>query len=183
MDDTWNGGFYEAAIVLGKTQSANADNRLTEALTALWSHPLLHLSERLNLTDLDNVGRLEGILDHPVLGPLVAGAVVVRERDMPNGNDWLYVVVPLGGLSEHVPEVDAWPVGDDGNSRSWREPLEACLAGIVLDVARIVPIKMATIGYEIAGVISDFDADKRHIGFVVRDARGELTYWPTTHWS
>lgn len=183
MDETWVGGFYEVAIVLGKTQSATADARLRRALTELWSIQDVRLSQELNLDNLNELGRIEGTLDHPTLGALVFGTVVVREREAPNGDDWLYAVVPLGGLSERVESVGAWPAGNDEGSRSWREPLEETLGDLALAVARAVPITMALIGYEIAGVIPDFNPDgPRRIGFVLRGKDGELAYWPTTDW-
>ncbi len=183
-DETWFGGFYESAIVLGKTDSAIADKRLREALTALWSHPDLRIDQPLDLGDLDNLGRIEGELDHPVLGSCVFGTLVVRERDTPNGDDWLYAVVPMGGLEERFPEIGGWPAGDHPESQRWREPLERSLAKLALHVARTAPIAFAMIGYEISGVVSDFKPDQpRRIGFVVRGEGGEFEYWPTTDWS
>jgi hypothetical protein len=183
-DETWFGGFYEAAIVFGKTGSATADKRLRGAVTALWSHPALRIDRPLDLGDLDNLRRIEGELNHPTLGPLVFGTVVVRERDTPNGDDWLYAVVPMGGLEERVPDVDGWPAGDHPHSQRWREPLERALGDVALHVTRATPIALAIIGFEIAGVISDFKADKpRRTGFVVRDEDGDFVYWPTTDWS
>lgn len=185
MDDgTWTGGFYEAALVLGKIKSAAADERLRRAITVLWSNPRLSLSRDLDMRDLDNIGRIEGVLDHPTLGSLVCGSFVVREREETDGDDWLYAVVPLGGLSERIDTVGAWPAGDTEGSRSWREPLEQCLSDLALEVSRAVPIRLAMIGYEIAGMISEFKPDQpRRIGFVVRDEASEYRYWPTTDWS
>ncbi|MBL8536441.1 MAG: hypothetical protein JNM59_03465 [Hyphomonadaceae bacterium] len=183
-DETWFGGFYEAAIVLGKTGGATADERLREALTSLWTYPNLRLGGALDLNDLDNLGRIEGELDHPSLGPLVFGTAIVREREIPNGDDWLYAVVPMGGLEERVPEIGGWPAGDHPHSRRWREPLEHALGELALHVARSTPISLAMIGYEIAGVISDFKPDApRRVGFVARSESGDHQYWPTTDWS
>lgn len=171
-------------MVLGKTNSTIADERLREAIEALWAHPNLRITAPLNLSDLDNLERVEGELDHPSLGPLVFGSVVVRERDTPGGDDWLYAVIPMGGLEERVPDIDGWPAGDHPQSQRWREPLERSLADLALHVSRTTPMAFAMIGYEIAGVVSEFKPDPpRRIGFIVRGENGEFSYWPTTDWS
>lgn len=183
-DETWFGGFYEAAIVLGKSQSVDADKRLRSALAAIWAHPSVRVAKVLDLSNLEGLARVEGRLDHPRLGSLAFATIVVREQDTPNGDDWLYAGVPMGSLEERVADVDGWPAGDHPHSQHWREPLEHSLAELALSVTHAVPISLAMIGYEISGLISDFNPDgPRRIGFVVRGQGGEFSYWPTTDWS
>ena len=181
-DETWFGGFYEVAIVLGKTDSADSNARLREALSVLYALAELEISGTAR-EDLDGCGLLKGTLDHPSLGRLPFGLFVVRERETPGGDDWLYACVPLGGLSDRVEAVGGWPAGDQEGSRSWREPLERTLAELAVAVAHVVPIESAFIGFEIAGIRAHFERNgPRRIGFVIRDDVGQYRYWPTTDW-
>jgi hypothetical protein len=192
----WTGGYYEAAMVIGNTTSNKADASLQAAIQRLWSDNSLRAyalqdpthwsnSDSLELEDLalDEILRIYGVFNHGALGQLPFVTVVVRE-DAPDGEDWLYAGVPLGGVSQS----DGYPFGDAEHtaaSRSWREPLEQALANLALGVCDVVPIRIAAIGFEISGNIErdppPGTRDRRHEGYICREAAG-YRYLPTTAW-
>lgn len=104
--------------------------------------------------------------------------LIVREEE---GDDWLYIGVPLGGVEAS----DGYPFSDPNEllaSGAWRAPLEQVLASIVLSIGRHVNFKRAAIGFEIAGVISATpDDERRYIGLIESKGDGYV-YLPTTEW-
>jgi hypothetical protein len=59
---------------------------------------------------------------------------------------------------------------------------------LVLGVCSVVPIEIAAIGFEIAGVINSsdahfFDGARRRVGYVAKGGESKYRYWPTTVWS
>ena len=194
-DDSWNGGYYETAMVLGPNNGPSADQRLRTAIAELWSSPSLTVaalgdrarwqaidSPSFATAPLDDLLRIYGTFADSTLGLVPFTSVVVREEN-PDGEDWLYACVPLGG----IPCSGGYPFGDLEESRSWREPLEGSLANLTLRVCEAVPLRLAAIGFEIAGIIS-VQADaipsttQRPIGYVTKYA-GKYRYWPTTAWT
>jgi hypothetical protein len=195
-DDLWSGGYYEAAMVLGGMNDLRADERLRAAISKLWSHEALRVAAigdlarwrwdgppLLESRPSEDLRRIYGAFDDPTLGSLPFTSVVVRET--PDGDDWLYACVPLGGLAVS----DGYPFGDKKHaaaSRSWREPLEKSVAGLVLSVCVTVPIHIAAIGFEIAGhiesVVCTGPDEVRYVGHVGKYGDGYY-YWPTTVWS
>ncbi len=196
-DDLWLlGGWYEAAMVLGKADEPHADTRLRTAITALWSNPSLRLAaigdrarwnwERaptLQGHSLGDLRSLSGAWDHPAFGPIPFTSLVIRD-EIPDGDDWLYAAVPMAGLNKFAP--GCWS-NMDASSRPMREPLEQSLANLILSVCAKVPIQIAAIGWEISGIIGDgvelcVEGAERYVGYVVKDGDG-FRYWPTTVWA
>lgn len=196
-ENTWIGGYYEAAIVLGKVTDLDADQRLRSAIISVWSNAIFSLkSDRslgmdrpvsdLETTDPETLSGLLGIISHPTFGDIPCSTIVVREEGEDPYYDWLYIGIPLGGLSEAVPEIGGWPFGDLAGSRKWREPLENMLSALVMDVSKSVDFPVAAIGYEVAGLIPDNiiagnSIDDELNGYVVRK-KNSYTYFPTQNW-
>ena len=198
-DETWHGGYYEAAMVLGHCSHSTADARLRAAIGAIWSLPYIDAcvaDRRIDPSQQDAVvpstaplsrlGQLYGWLQHDRFGGLPFTSIVVRELNRADGYDWLSVAIPLGGLGETLPEVWAYPYSDEG-CQSWREPIDRCLADIALAVADRVPFLVAAIGYEICGVIDDgafqgIFANPRRIAYVAPQTNG-FHYLPANQWS
>jgi len=192
-EDSWTGGYYEAAIILGPGNNPDADTKLEAAIQRLWSQVNLRPAALGDLRTWETIGRatfegrplsalhrIYGVYQSPALGALPFTSVVVREED---GEDWLYACVPLGG----VPDGGGYPFGDFAESRAWREPLEHELAAMVLEICRSIPIHVAIIGFEIAGadeIAPDAlkEAGSRWVGYVARYG-DSYRYWPTTNWS
>jgi hypothetical protein len=196
-DETWHGGYYEAAMIVGGVSSPGSDERLLASILSLWSSPTLRVAAignrrawqwadapSLQAQSLDNVQRIYGVLEEPAIGTLPFTSVVVREEG-PGGEDWLYASVPMGGLNGGgYPFLHGEQLAE---SRVWREPLEKALADLVLRVCDDVAIRIAAIGFEIAGVIEVDPAvlaprARRYVGYVSPQRSG-YHYWPTTIWS
>lgn len=188
-DETWLGGFYEAAVILGSSRDPGADEKVAEALRAAWLEPSMQACAigdrkswdwsrvRAPLT-LSVESHTYGALHVPEVGPLPVTTLIVREEQ---GDDWLYIGVPLGGIEAS----DGYPFGDPEEllaSRTWRTPLEQALASIVLSVGRHVIFKRAAIGFEIAGAINAApDDERRYVGLIERQG-DRYVYLPTTDW-
>ena len=195
-EELWKGGYFEAAIVLGKSHDAGADARLHSAISEVWTLPYLRncSADRSGKGDIDpaaegleRIVTLYGWFDDPRTGSLPFTTSVVRETEEPDGDDWLYAAVPLGGLCRKFPAVGGWPASDHETARSWIEPVEGVLAEIAIALSHKVPFAIAAIGYEISGAIgsSEYDGvipDRRRIGYVVPQD-GIYCYLPTTVWS
>ncbi len=190
-NETWYGGFYEAAVILGKCSDNFADQRLRSAIVATWSIGSQTLASNRSTNDcntetIERILNLRGSMSHDTCGLIAITTVVVRETDCDDGEDWLYIGIPLGGLSSTCPAVGGWPFGDRENSASWREPIENALAGIAIELAKSVSFQAAAIGYEIAGIVdNDIRNGKipsdRLIGYVI-PRRNSYQYFPTTRW-
>ena len=191
-NETWYGGHYEAAIVLGGHADTLSDLRLSSAIARIWANDKLTLFGDRSKDDLagqsvEDLNFLMGWMKVAALGVVPVKTIVVRELSQRNGNDWLYVSVPLGGLSEVVPKVGGWPFGDTEKSEDWRGPLEKALADLTMDLCVKVPIRVAGIGFEISGnlderALNGMIPKERSIGYVAHDG-GKFTYFPTTRWN
>src|SRR5215470_13083592 len=117
-EETWHGGYYETAIMLGRCRDASADERLHSAILAIWAASCLgnpatdYKSDLaamrqfdLDTAPLDKVGRLYGYMLHAKFGAIPFTTIAVREFLSTDGWDWLYGAVPLGGLVAVRPEV------------------------------------------------------------------------------
>jgi hypothetical protein len=196
--ETWSGGYYETAIMLGRRRDAFADERLRSAILAIWATSYLR-NPAPNKSDLaamrqvdldtvppDKIGELFGYMLHEEFGAIPFKTCVVRETPSMEGWDWLYGAVPLGGLAAVRPEVGGWPFGDYQDSYRWRKPLEEALAEITIEVSRTIAFQVSAIGFEISGNIEEeariglYPAE-REVGYVAQ-AGGAYTYFPTTRW-
>lgn len=189
-DETWFGGFYEAAVILGSSRDPDADERVSEALRIVWLEPSMQtcaIGDRKTWDwararaplKLSVESHAYGALRVADLGLAPVTTLVVREDQ---GDDWLYIGVPLGGVEAS----DGYPFGDRGEleaSRRWRAPLEQELASIVMTIGQHVMFKRAAIGFEIAGAIqASPDDERRYVGLIERQGDGYV-YLPTTDWS
>jgi hypothetical protein len=90
--ETWSGGYYETAIMLGRCRDASADERLRSAILAIWAASSLrnpatdHKSDfaamgqiDLDTAPLDKIGRLYGYMLHEKFGAIPFTTIVVRE--------------------------------------------------------------------------------------------------------
>ncbi len=190
--EIWDGGYYEAAILLGKASEKDSDNRLRSALSTIWedTSTTLYKSKKLDelfalssirIEPLGSVFSFYGTLLHETLGVLPLLTCIVREED--DGNDWLDVAIPLGG----IPDTGGWPFGGLEESMEWRRPIETILAHMVLDVAKSVPFRMAQIGWELSGMFDETDIaggvpSERLVGYVVQEGNS-YRYYETTNWN
>ena len=190
--ENWDGGYYEASILLGKASDQGSDDRLLSALSTIWENTsaTLYKSKKLDEFFLVSSIRIEpvgsvfsfyGTLLHETLGVLPILTCIVREED--GGNDWLDVAIPLGG----IPDTGGWPFGGLEKSMEWRHPIETILAHMVLDVAKTVPFKMAQIGFEVSGMFDEGDItgdvpSERPVGYVVPEG-DRYRYYETINWN
>ena len=105
-DETWFGGFYEAAIILGSSRDPGADEKVADALRIVWLEPSMQACAigdrkdwdwsraRVPLT-LSVEPHAYGALRVAEVGLLPVTTLIVREDE---GDDWLYIGVPLGGV-------------------------------------------------------------------------------------
>lgn len=189
-DENWFGGFYEAAVILGRSRDPGADEKVAEALKLTWLAPSMQACaiddrkawdwsrERAPLT-LSVGSHAYGALRVADLGLLPVVTSIVREDE---GDDWLYVGVAMGGLEAS----GGYPFGNPEElhaSRSWRMPLDQTLASIVLSIGEHVNFRRAAIGFEIAGIIDASPNDeRRYVGLIERIGE-RYEYFPPTDWA
>lgn len=199
-EHNWIGGYYEAALLLGHSTDEGADDRLKQAILALWLHQdLTHacvedlrewsLRDPPVLADypVDQLQRIYGVRSDARFGETAFTSVVIRESE--SREDWLDACVPLGGYPIPSGQGQGYPFGSADDllrSSTWRRPLEEALARVVLEVAETVPIKHAVIGFEISGEEPAPPEDlaataERGVAYVVRTTHG-YQYLPTTAW-
>lgn len=155
-DALWLGGAYELAMELGERDDA----RLDAALTALWAAADVAgcqggtdggeswVDAPCSVTGLQRFGRLAGLVTLPRRRTVVCGARAVRQA---SGTDWLVFFIPVGALDLAEPRSAAFPFRG-GDSLLWRRPLDRWLAGIGARVHAQVPLRLALIGPEVAGL-------------------------------
>lgn len=158
-DALWLGGAYELAMEVGERDDA----RLEAALTTLWAvagvagcHGGTDGGETwvdapCTVAALQRHGRLAGLVTLPRGRngrTVVCGARAVRQA---SGTDWLVFFIPVGALDLAEPRSAAFPFrGSD--SLLWRRPLDRWLAGIGAQVHARLPLRLALIGPEVAGL-------------------------------
>lgn len=201
--DLWDGGYLEAAIVLGRRDDPDADERLVSALSVVWSsdHTFGPHTDRFGFgpdsaplktiaadtIDLQNPGHLYGWIKLPSGRWTVGGTCVIREEYGDPNLDWLDVYLPLGGLSEIDDRVGAYPFGDIATCRDWLEPVLARLGELVCRVLDNAGGVAAFVGFEVSGTP---EADgwngtipsERSIGYVTPNDRGVAEYHAPTEW-
>lgn len=192
MADNWHGGFYELAIEVGD----HSDERLGRALDALWRaagisgcygsrecEPGDQAVVGCTLESLEQFGHLRGVVQLPAGPVVVCGAVAIRED---SGPDWLDFYLPLGALARADPRVGAFPFGSDGGTVSmvWRQPIDAWLASIGMQVYGSVDYRLGLIGCEASGQVyaADIGAGSpppRGFGYLL-PGNGPPRYLPAT---
>lgn len=189
--EVWYGGYYELAIELGET----SDERLVAALEAVWRQRevigpsadmmgVLREDERQSSAAWLDRMHLHGEVHLPLGVAAPCGTCIVREE---GGPDWLDFYLPLGGLSELVPEVGGYPVVDRPDEyAAWQRQLDEWLAGFGSRVYLNVPYRLALIGFEVSGecyaadVIATGVPAQRHFGMLWPE-RGKVSYYaPST---
>ncbi|MBB5786842.1 hypothetical protein [Jiangella mangrovi] len=155
-DALWLGGAYELAMELGERD----DTRLDAALAALWAAAGVAgcqggtdggeswVDAPCTVAGLQRFGRLAGLVTLPRRRTVVCGARAVRQA---SGTDWLVFFIPVGALDLAEPRSAAFPFRG-GDSLLWRRPLDRWLAGIGAQVHARVPLRLALVGPEVAGL-------------------------------
>src|SRR5215204_3547614 len=153
---TWYGGFYELAIELGEP----SDERLVNALRALWQHPSLegcyfdsdrepNEQQRVSPSNesLDRM-HLYGLARLPNGQRVACGSCLIREGD---GPDWLDFYLPTGALGDAY-EIGAFPFAEANvDHRGWRVPVDEWLKSIGEYIHTVTPYRLALIGFEVSG--------------------------------
>ena len=159
FDDAWLGGFYEVALEIGP----KSDERLSAALTALWSHPDLDGcynnrgrepadQARVPPENLDGGSHLWGLARLPNGSRVACGTCLIREAN--DGPDWLDFYLPLGSLGTAYP-VGGFPFDSiaDSLAATWRFEIDDWLAGVGLWVARFASLQLGLIGVPSLGLV------------------------------
>lgn len=178
--DTWNGGGYEVAIVLGAVD----DDRLRRGLQAVWDFPSVigcylrsdvepDQQPRIQSADAEWFETLRGVATLPA-GAVACHSMVVREEDA-GGEDWIYFGFPLGALSELMPSVGAFPF-EDGGDFSWRREVDEWLCALARQVFERVPFRFAVVGW-VDGSESPPVPEERWVGYLVPEDN-VLTWHP-----
>jgi hypothetical protein len=164
-DDTWTGGYYELAVLLGPRDDA----RLAAARAALW--------RLAGFAGTPPRGLVEPVPRRPV------AALLGEVREEVNPIDWVFVNLPMGALSRWHPAVGAFPFGPEGGepSRSWREPLEAWLLDVGRALFAEVPFVRAITGFEASALGPEGGGESGHHGLLIADG-GALTVIPVSRW-
>jgi len=125
---SWDGGFYELAILLGFAD----DGRVHAAARAIWSSlgidgpTVSHDStgeDSHSLASALKAGHQRGIAQLPGGVRVACGLLLIREED--TGRDWLDFYIPLGALARADSRVGAFPVGGQTDrSLEWRRDRE-----------------------------------------------------------
>ncbi len=179
--DTWLGGSYE----LGLEIRPRSDERLEDAIKALWTYPdldgcYLHRDcepgEQPRVAPHLTEGHLFGVARLPNGKQLASGCCPRREMD--DGKDWLEFFLPLVALGTIYP-TGTFPIGF-GNEppdlhEPWMREVDDWLAGIGLWVAERASFRLGLIGCDATGEVSASDIAARGI-----PARREIGYlWPS----
>jgi hypothetical protein len=160
-DDTWLGGCYELAVLLGPPD----DDRLAAARAALW-----------------RLGGFAGTPPRGTVEPLPGRPVAAQVSGLRlDDEDWAFLELPLGALSRWDPAVGAFPFGAEAGARSraWREPLEAWLVDVGRRLHDEVPYVRAVTGWE-ASAVEPGGGDGHHAVLEPVDDRLEVT--PVSRW-
>ncbi len=184
--NVWYGGFYELAIELGKP----SDERLFEALKALWRSPSLqgcYLENDIEpseqeqvLPSLELLNRMHiyGLARLPDGKQVACGSCIIREDD---GSDWLDFYLPTAALGK-VYDIDGYPVDKAGFAhRDWQFLVDEWLKDIGEHIFSIVPFNLGLIGFEVSGgayaadILETGIPTERHIGYLWSE--GELLKW------
>lgn len=199
-EENWHGGFYELAMNLGPRSAGDADDRLITALTAVWEDAGLngcYLDGRTDrsqqtaveaqLVPIDHPAPMYGVATLPGGSSTVCLTVVVREHDDEDGPgpDWLDLGLPLGGLGRIDEHVGGYPFELEGDSRSWREPIDDWLASIARRVHERAGIELGIIGFEVSGEDWTFTGGRPSSTYVsyLAPADGGLAHLKPAAWT
>lgn len=177
------GGFYELAIELGQP----SNQRLLDALKALWHHPSLEgcyldwkrepkEQQRVLISEASlESTHLYGLAHLPNGFQVACGSCVVRE---PDGFDWLDFYVPTGALGDAY-EIGGYPFELVGGVayQQWQVHIDEWLRRIAEQVYKNAPYRLALIGFEVSGATSAEEIARNGI-----PAHREIGYlWPEEH--
>jgi hypothetical protein len=187
---TWDGGYYELALVLGQP----SDERLSVALATLWSQPQLdgcYLERGIEPNEQPRVppsheillsGRfLYGIAQLPNNSRIACSTSLVREDE---GEDWLYFILPVGALAQAY-DVGAYPFDEGRRSHAeWQKPLDDWLAKMGQAVFSVVQYRVGLIDHEIYSLLHSVHQfgtnrlpEERYYGYLWPSA-GKVEYFP-----
>lgn len=164
VPNNWDGGLYEMEVKFG----FSSDRRLLKAVEGLWSRQDLdgpYLSYDLqpdSLTsttlDLEDLHLLCGVAHIPGWEPVVCASSVDRYDE--DGGDYLGLVLPMGALAIADDRVGGYPFKPDDNPPEWTASIDDWLAGIALQLDKLVGIERALFGFEVSGPITENAVDK-----------------------
>ena len=153
--ENWYGSYYQLAIEFNPTGD---DERVLKAISALWSLPELTgpwgEREHLGREPATNF-HSQPAFPHHQYGvvtfnqSLAAGclSIIVRESELKNGSDWLYLSIPTGML-ELIFDVQ-YPLFRSKNS--WISIVDQFLLKCAVAVHRESPYEFASIDEEVSG--------------------------------
>ncbi|HZJ46676.1 MAG TPA: hypothetical protein VFD63_23070 [Pyrinomonadaceae bacterium] len=191
-EGVWWGGFYELAFELGD----RSDERLSAALSALWSHPSLdgcyldrekEPSEQVRVDAGEHTSEtthLQGLVTLPNGKKIACGSVNIREE---SGPDWLDFYIPLAALGEAYP-VGPYPFHQtEVSSKGWQSEIDSHLVGIARLVYSALPFRLALVGWEVSGesyaiqLTQDGIPEERYEGYLW-PSDGKLEWYPPNVW-
>jgi hypothetical protein len=199
--DSWSGGYYELAIELGEHSDEHSDERLTAAMKALWSYPLLKgvylqrdketfEQQRILTHDitvkLAEQSNLQGLATLPNNMQVACGTVDIREEE---GSDWLVFYIPLGALSEVYP-VGGYPfqpAGDETFCKLWQVPIDLWLVDVGKYVFNVVDFRLGLVGFDVSGrsyaheLLETGIPEQRYEGYLWPKI-DELRWYPPNLW-
>lgn len=197
-DENWHGGFYELAMRLGARADPDADQRLRDALFAVWDDDALQGCYSDRWTDrsaqqpappradpIEHPGPQYGIATLPSGERVVCLSVVVRfeGNDQQQADDWLDFCIPLGALGRVDARVAAYPFAGEDGSQEWREPIDDWLATTAARVHGRAGLALGLLGFEVSGMDWTFTGEtptSTQVSYLVPDALGIRHLKPTT---
>ena len=189
--ESWHGGYYELGLVLGPVSDPHADDRLGQAVRAVWSHadlsgPYPHRlfstsDQRIDIASAPTgLASLYGVV-RLSFGATALSTIIVREEAEPF-EDWLYVSLPLGELSRILPAVDGYPVPPDDDGSYWTPTVDAFLLSVAETVAECASFDRGFIGWEVSGFSYENRTpvpEERAFGVLLGEGN-RFTYYPAT---
>ena len=184
--DTWTDGSFELVLELGPRD----DQRLRDAVTALWGHADLSgcylgksrepASQPRCRSDQQPLrSHLYGVATTPLGGDVACVSYPIRFDD---GIDWLYLDVPLGSLKTAYP-IRAYPIGRQP-SHDWVLPVSEWFRGIGEQVFAAVSFRLGLVGWEadspeVDSMLIERDGmpERRDIGYLW-PGKGGLVWFP-----
>lgn len=200
-DKNWHGGYYELSMRLGERADPGADQRLRQALIAVWADSKLQGCYLDRWTDvsgqnagppnaepMDHPAPLYGLAKLPAGQQVVCCSHVVRfEGDVGQvGEDWLDLCLPLGSLGRTDGRVGAYPFERELESRVWREPIDGWFNAIASRVHREAGLTLGIAGFEVSGEDEAFTGGRSKFAgvsyFAPGGDDGELRYLKPQPW-
>ncbi len=116
-----------------------------------------------------------------LFGTTALSTVIVREESDPF-EDWLYVSLPLGELSNILPAVGGYPFPPDDDGSAWTPTLDALLLSVAEIVAERAGFDRGFIGWEVSGFSYESRTpvpEERGFGVLLGEGN-RFTYYPAT---